>query len=65
MLCTDGLVAMLRDDQLARLLQQPLRPEETARRLIATAKAAGARDNIALVVVQVGFQNPLEVASPT
>lgn len=52
LLCSDGLSDMLTDDQIEELLQYT----PTAVHLIEAAKAAGGRDNISVVLLQVTEQ---------
>lgn len=53
-LCTDGLTAHLRDDELLALLGQGGGAEETCRRLVDAANGAGGPDNITAVVARFG-----------
>ncbi len=53
LLCSDGLFNELDDATIARVLAEGDDPEVTARRLAAEADAAGGRDNITAVVVDV------------
>jgi serine/threonine protein phosphatase PrpC len=52
LLCSDGLSDVLDDDAIARGLREPSR-ERCAERLVAEALAAGARDNVSVVVADV------------
>lgn len=51
LLCSDGLFGELSEDRIAEVLGEGDDPEVTARRLAAEADAAGGRDNITVVVV--------------
>lgn len=51
LLCSDGLFGELPKDRIAEILGEGDDPEVTARRLAAEADAAGGRDNITAVVV--------------
>jgi serine/threonine protein phosphatase PrpC len=51
LLCTDGLVEKLSDDDLARGLERP--PSEASRVLVQQAYERGSRDNITAIVVRV------------
>ncbi len=51
-LCTDGLVTMLRDDPIARHLQLGT-PETSCQQLIAAANKQGGADNVTVVTVVV------------
>jgi serine/threonine protein phosphatase PrpC len=51
MLCSDGLYEPLSDQTMAALMDAP--PEDACRTLIDAAYAAGSRDNISSIVVQV------------
>jgi len=53
LLCSDGLFNELDEDRIAELLAETDEPEVVARRLAAEAEAAGGRDNITTVVVDV------------
>src|SRR5438874_5539294 len=53
LLCSDGLTTELSDDRIASLLRRLADPQEAARELVNEAKAAGGRDNITVVVVDV------------
>ncbi|HKB69981.1 MAG TPA: protein phosphatase 2C domain-containing protein [Thermoanaerobaculia bacterium] len=56
LLCCDGLTDMVDEPELAALLSLRRPPEETGRRLIDSANAAGGKDNITAVVVD--FREP-------
>jgi protein phosphatase len=51
LLCCDGLTDMVDEDELRALLSLGRPPEETGRRLVDSANAAGGKDNITAVVV--------------
>ncbi len=51
LLCTDGLTNELRDDTIARFLQDGDDEQQIADRLVAAAVEAGGRDNVTVVVV--------------
>ncbi len=53
LMCSDGLSDMVRDADIAKLLQLPLNPEQKAKTLVDTANAHGGRDNITVLLVQV------------
>jgi PPM family protein phosphatase len=53
LLCSDGLTAMLDDDEIAPLLAPPRTPEQACERLVAEANRSGGKDNITVVVVAV------------
>lgn len=53
LLCSDGLSAMLRDEEIARVLDASGgAPSEAASALVAAANAAGGEDNITVVVFE-------------
>lgn len=53
-LCSDGLTDMLSDEELAELARLPIALEDKAARMVAMANAMGGRDNISVVLAQVG-----------
>jgi len=53
LLCTDGLTAVLTDEEIYRVLEQCRDPDAGARRLIELANARGGPDNITAVVALV------------
>lgn len=53
LMCSDGLSDMVRDQEISKILQQPLPPEQRANALVDTANAHGGRDNITVLLVQV------------
>ena len=52
-LCSDGLVREVTDDQIASVLRRLAEPGEAAQELVARARAQGGSDNITVVVVDV------------
>jgi serine/threonine protein phosphatase PrpC len=52
-LCSDGLVRELTDDQIASVLRRLHDPTEAAQELVARARAAGGADNITVVIIDV------------
>jgi PPM family protein phosphatase len=63
LLCSDGLTCMLPDERLCHILLHAPGPQSAADRLIARANAAGGRDNITAVLVDVPAQNESPVWS--
>jgi protein phosphatase len=53
LLCSDGLVREIADDQIAAVLRRLSDPSQAAQDLVARARAAGGSDNITVVVVDV------------
>jgi protein phosphatase len=53
LLCSDGLVREIADDQIAGVLRRLSDPSQAAQDLVARARAAGGSDNITVVVVDV------------
>ncbi|WP_375478930.1 PP2C family protein-serine/threonine phosphatase [uncultured Jatrophihabitans sp.] len=53
LVCSDGLTGEVDDAAIAQLLRQHAEPEPAAHALVDAALAAGGRDNIAVVVVNV------------
>ncbi len=65
LLCSDGLSAMVRDDEIARLLEESdLDPYLAAETLVRAANAAGGEDNVTVVVLELVEGTP-RPASPT
>ena len=52
-LCSDGLVREVTDEQIAAVLRRLADPTEAATELVARARAAGGSDNITVVVVNI------------
>jgi len=53
LLCTDGLTNMVREETLLLLLGAEAGPDEICRKLVDAANAAGGRDNITAVVIEI------------
>jgi protein phosphatase len=53
MLCSDGLVGVVTDEEIGEIVGNVADPEETARLLIEMANAAGGPDNITVIVAHV------------
>ncbi len=53
LMCSDGLSDMVRDADIAKILQLPLNPEQKVKTLVDTANSHGGRDNITVLLVQV------------
>lgn len=56
LICSDGLTGELDDARLGELMSADAGPDVVAGRLVDEAVAAGARDNVTVVVVQVAVQ---------
>lgn len=54
LLCSDGLTNELTDDQIAAVLRRLADPKDAASELVRLANASGGRDNVTVVVVNVG-----------
>ena len=52
-LCSDGLVDEVEDDEIAAILTANAQPQEAAEALVAAANASGGRDNVTVVVIDV------------
>jgi len=53
LLCTDGLVNMVRDSEIADAMARPATAKEMAARLVNLALASGGKDNITVIVAVV------------
>jgi protein phosphatase len=53
LLCSDGLWGMLDDDQILRIVREAATPQAACDQLVDAANAAGGRDNITAVVVEI------------
>ena len=53
LLCSDGLTDQLEEEQIADALRQQIRPDALVKLLLDVAHAANARDNVAVVVLDV------------
>ncbi len=53
LLCSDGLINEVADEEIARLILDSADPQAAAESLVAAANAAGGRDNISVVVIEV------------
>ncbi|HEY4688462.1 MAG TPA: Stp1/IreP family PP2C-type Ser/Thr phosphatase [Anaerolineae bacterium] len=53
LLCSDGLWSMIADDEIGRILGSAATPQAACDELVVAANAAGGRDNITAVVVEV------------
>ena len=63
MLCSDGLVRELNDDQVAGIMRRLANPKDAARELVSEAKDRGGNDNITVVVVDVVDDDDLPAAA--
>lgn len=53
LLCSDGLTDMIEEDAIVKLLSSPVSIDEKAELLVESAKNAGGRDNITVVLAQI------------
>lgn len=53
LLCSDGLTAVVRDEELAEMLAEEEDPQECATRLVDAANGRGGPDNITVVIVDI------------
>ena len=53
LICSDGLTGELRDDRVRLHLSAALSPNQTANALVDAALAAGGRDNVTVIVIEV------------
>jgi protein phosphatase len=60
LLCSDGLSAMVRDDEIARVLGADGDPHRAAEALIGAANTAGGEDNVTVVLFEVVEGEPAE-----
>ena len=64
MLCSDGLVDEVDDDDILDVLSTATTPDDAAGRLVTAAKFAGGKDNITVVVIDVGEPSAPSAAPP-
>jgi protein phosphatase len=65
LLCSDGLSAMVRDDEIARLLEESgLDPYAASEALVRAANAAGGEDNVTVVVFELAEGEPRSTPAP-
>ena len=53
LMCTDGLLGELSEDEISEVLRSRMHPTEAAEELVARAISGGSRDNITVIVVDV------------
>ena len=63
MLCSDGLVDEVPQDEIIEMMQERSTPQLVAERLVAAAKRHGGRDNITVIVIDVDINVPAEAVS--
>ena len=65
-LCSDGLVDEVADNEIARVLGQHIDPQETAEALVMVANTNGGRDNTTVIVVDVldDISEPIASTAP-
>lgn len=61
-LCSDGLTNEVAPQEILQIVTSASNPEAAAKRLIATANARGAKDNVSAIVVRNGAASPLPMA---
>jgi protein phosphatase len=54
LLCSDGLTGMVPDRRIAQLMRRQRTPKEACKALVAAANAAGGRDNVSAIVIDIG-----------
>lgn len=54
LICSDGLTDMLSHQEICEILQEPQKVEEKAEKLVDAALSAGGKDNVTVVLVEVG-----------
>ena len=64
LVCSDGLVRELSDDDVARTLGGYADPQDAADRLVAAAVTRGGRDNVSVVVVDLPFVPVMATTRP-
>ena len=65
LLCSDGLTDQLEEEQIADALRQDARPDALVKLMLDIADASNARDNVAVVVVDVHPTDVTDWPSPT
>ncbi len=64
LLCSDGLTDQLEEEQIADALRQPIRPPAAVKLLLDVADAPSARDNIAVIVLDMHAINDRDWPTP-
>ncbi len=64
LLCSDGLTAMLANATIGELLKANAAPETTARVLVEAANVLGGRDNVTVIIVDIGAVAPIPAEKP-
>ncbi len=66
LLCSDGLVREVGDNQVGAVLRRLRNPDEACKELVGMAKTAGGHDNITIVIVDVEADQaePAQIAAP-
>jgi protein phosphatase len=52
LLCTDGLSEMVKDEEIAEIMNEALVPETALQRLVANANESGGYDNITAIIIE-------------
>ena len=65
LLCSDGLTAMLAEEEVARIVREASSLDEAAHALIDAANESGGRDNITVVLFRLGEQGGADDESDT
>ena len=52
LLCTDGLTAVMQDDEIAKVLQESKTPEDACKQLVEITLDGGAPDNVTVIAVK-------------
>jgi protein phosphatase len=52
LMCSDGLTNMIEDEEISRIIQKQITPEQKAQKLVEIANLNGGKDNIAVIIIE-------------
>ena len=64
LLCTDGLIDVVREEQIADVLAAQRRPADECQRLVELARAGGATDDVTVLLADYNIRTPHTPSKP-